>query len=72
MPECALLPTCLFFNEKMKDMPSLANVMKETYCKGDNSNCARYMVFMALGREKVPSVLFPNQVEKAKEIIAGA
>ena len=32
------------------------------YCKGDNSGCARYMVFKALGREEVPLDLYPNQV----------
>ncbi len=69
MIECECLSTCLFFNDKMKNMPVTANIYKNSYCKKDNSNCARYIVFKALGREKVPIELFPNQLERAKEIL---
>jgi len=50
-------------------MPATANMMKKRYCLNDNLQCARYTVFKALGREKVPKDLFPNQIEKAQEII---
>jgi hypothetical protein len=33
------------------------------------SNCARFMVFEALGKEKVPSELFPNQQGKTEIIL---
>ena len=69
MAECELLEKCLFFNDKMKDMPLMADILKERYCKGDNSLCARYRVFKALGRDKVPADLFPLQIEKAQELI---
>jgi len=70
MAECEVLSTCIFFNDKMRDMPGTAAIYKKKYCQGDNSICARYMVFKALGKPKVPSDLFPNQDEKAREIIA--
>jgi len=70
MAECEILQGCLFFNDKMKDMPSTANILKNQYCKNNNSTCARYMVFKALGRPKVPTDLFPQQVDKAERIIA--
>ena len=70
MAECELLEGCLFFNEKMADMPATVELMKKNFCLDDNSTCARYVVFKSLGREKVPSDLFPNQLEQAKMIIS--
>src|SRR3546814_5956178 len=55
-----LLKGCIFFNDKMATMPSTAELMKNKYCRGDNSACARFKVFEKLGRESVPTSLFPN------------
>jgi len=52
----------------MNNMPATANVMKKRYCLGDNSQCARFMVAQRLGRDKVPTDLFPNQYDKAKKL----
>jgi len=70
MAACELSETCPFFNDQMAQMPASAEMFKRRYCKTDNSMCARYMVFKALGKPKVPPTLFPNNVEKAKAIIA--
>ena len=70
MAECECLPKCPFFNEKMADMPVTAEHMRTRYCITDNSECARFMVFKALGREKVPPTLFPHNVSIAKTVIA--
>lgn len=67
--DCPNLKTCIFFQDKMKDMPATANLMKNRYCLGDNSQCARFMVSNALGKENVPSDLFPNQYERAMKLI---
>ena len=69
MADCQCIPGCLFFNDRMADMPAMANSMKKRYCQGDNSACARYMVFSALGKEKVPADLYPSNVGKAKAIL---
>ena len=69
MADCECLPGCVFFNDKMAKMPSTTDLFKKRYCKGDNINCARYMVFKALGKEKVPPYLYPNMVERAKGVI---
>jgi hypothetical protein len=69
MGECELTAGCIFFNDKMADMPSMASMMKSVYCKSDPDKCARYKVVKAVGREKVPADLFPNQVEKADAVI---
>ena len=70
MAKCECLEKCPFFNDKMQDTPATANMMKSKYCLGNFEECARYMVFKALGREKVPTNLFPNMRDKAKAIIA--
>lgn len=70
MSDCKCLAKCLFFNDKMQNMPAAANLLKKRLCQGDNSQCARYMVLCALGREKVPSDLSPNQQDRARELIA--
>ncbi|NUM48038.1 MAG: hypothetical protein HUU38_25310 [Anaerolineales bacterium] len=68
MAECECLKTCLFFNDKMADIPTTAKMMKTRYCLGDKHACARYMVKSS--GKPVPSDLFPNMTEKAKAIIA--
>ena len=69
MAKCQLIAGCLFFNDKMQNMPAISGIYKKNYCQGDNSNCARFMVFQALGREKVPEDLFPNQRDRAETLI---
>jgi len=69
MADCQCIPGCVFFNDRMADMPAMANSMKKRYCQGDYSACARFMVFSALGREKVPPDLYPSNVEKARVIL---
>jgi hypothetical protein len=69
MPDCSLIKTCIFFNDKMADIPSTAEIFKNLYCKNDFDDCARMIVVKALGREKVPADLFPNQSAKALEIV---
>jgi hypothetical protein len=70
MADCELLKTCIFFTDRMVGMPRTADMVKTKYCQGDNSECARHMVFLACGREKVPADLFPGQTERARDILA--
>ena len=70
MSDCECLGGCPFFNDKMEDMPSMAHIFKDRYCRSDCLSCARYQVFTALGRESVPSDLFPSQVDRAQDVIA--
>lgn len=63
---CEFLQECPFF----KGMSSRAiNAMKEVYCRGNSSICARRQVAMAVGREQVPLDLCPNQDFRVQEII---
>ena len=70
MADCECLEKCPFFNDKMQNMPAVAEMYKESYCKKDNSSCARYMVFKTLGRDRVPADLYPNNVDLAREILS--
>ena len=69
MAECELIGTCIFFNDKMADMPSMASMMKNVYCKDKYETCARFQIVKTIGRGKVPGDLFPNQLDKAQEVI---
>lgn len=70
MPDCELLDKCLFFNDRMAEMPSTSNMIKFMYCNDDFTGCARYTVRNNAGADAVPDDLFPNQKDRAKEILA--
>ena len=71
MAACECLTGCPFFNDQMKDTEGLGSMYKQKYCLGNNSDCARYMVFKKLGKPAVPDNLYPNMLYLAKEILAG-
>ena len=70
MAECENLNKCPFFNDRLDNMPSIANMLKKNYCHGNKEECARYMVSTKLGKEKVTTNLFPNMRDEALSIIA--
>jgi hypothetical protein len=72
MGDCEMLKGCIFFNDKMADYPTTAEFLKKKYCMEDNSECARYIVCKALGRERVPKDLFPNSIDRARALISAA
>jgi len=69
MADCVNLEGCIFFHDKMKDMPGTSQIYKKKYCQGDSTACARFMVCDALGKGSVPDDLFPNQTDRATKII---
>jgi hypothetical protein len=66
---CEFLEKCPFFNDIMANMPSLAEMMKDKYCRDDFISCARYQV--RIKGKTVPQDLYPNQAERVKDILAG-
>ena len=72
MAECECLKGCPFFNDKMKDSEGMGAIYKKTYCLGNNTQCARYIVFKKLGKPAVPDSLYPNMVDVAKKIVQAA
>jgi len=72
MADCELLKGCLFFNDKMPEATGMGMIYKKKYCLDDSAACARFMIAKKLGREKVPTNLYPNMVERAREIFKNA
>jgi hypothetical protein len=68
--ECECLSGCPFFNDRMASKPALGNLMKKRYCQGDFMSCARHRIFLARGKEAVPGDLFPNQGDRADQILS--
>jgi hypothetical protein len=69
MADCEFLSLCPFFNDKMENMSSAADMMKKLYFKWRYSHCAMYTVVMALGRKKIPSDLFPGDAARAEILL---
>jgi methyl-accepting chemotaxis protein len=67
---CEKLPTCIFFNDQMENMPAVAELLKTQYCRGAFDDCARFRVAATFGGANVPRDLYPNHVIRANEILA--
>jgi len=72
MADCERLATCIFFNGKMAQPLPNVDRYKYQYCHADFARCARYMVFMALGGDKIPGDLYPHDVERARQVITAS
>lgn len=70
--ECDCLPACPFFNGRMQNMPTMSEMLKQRFCRGEPDACARCMVVKTLGRAAVPFDLFPDEAERARELIDSA
>ncbi len=68
MIQCTFAPTCAFFTEKMKNMPSTVELIKKRYCFDDHLSCARFIVQEKLGADRVPDDLFPSQKDRALKL----
>lgn len=64
MRECEFINGCPFFNDKM---PGTTALLKQQFCRNNVDGCARYMVRMAIGKEKVPSDLLPASERGCRE-----
>jgi hypothetical protein len=72
MSDCEYVQGCLFFADQLENMPSVSELLKKQYCRGSYTECARYKVLKAVGRERVPTDLFPQHGDRAEVIIAGS
>ena len=48
MAECHRLQGCPFFRDALDEMPALAEMYKDRYCREDNSDCAREYLYRFL------------------------
>jgi hypothetical protein len=70
MANCEFNERCAFFNGKLPVMPPHVDELKQNYCLSNNLRCALYLVTNALGSGKTPPDLYPDQRDRAYEIIA--
>ena len=66
MNECPSLKDCPFFNDKMKDRPATADVYKKKFCLSNYTECARYKVSKAKGKELFQLTFIRNRLKKFK------
>jgi hypothetical protein len=65
--ECEKLDKCPFFGDRLPNMPAVAGLLKQTYCLGDKTQCARYQVSCA--GLPVPNDLFPNDSIRMNKLL---
>ena len=60
MDSCELHKTCFFFNDAFSNMPQILGPLREKYCNGNFAICSRYKISQTIGRDMVPTYLYPN------------
>lgn len=69
MAMCEKFGQCPFYQGQMKAEEGLGAMYKKKYCEGDKTLCARYTVATKCGQKFVTNDLYPNMLDKAKEIL---
>ncbi len=67
MAECEKLSKCPFFNDRLGSMPAVSGLLKQMYCLGDKTACARYELSCA--GLQVPLDLFPDDFSRAQRLL---
>jgi|GEM_PF-728630 len=60
---------CKFYQSAILSASEKGKFYIENYCNGDNSKCARLMVFMGKGCAFVSADLFPDHIDRAYQIL---
>ena len=58
MADCEFLENCLFFNDKLENMPTASGMMKNMYDKWHHAKGSRYRIAIDLGKSAVPDHMF--------------
>lgn len=66
---CELASTCPKFNDPKSDPAEVMAIYRARYCKSRFEECARYRVFVVMGRDAVPDDMYPNDTLRARRII---
>jgi hypothetical protein len=69
MENCEFIDKCLFFNDKLKNMPKASESLKNMYCRWHHGKCARYKIAITLGKSAVPEDLYPGDIKRAGDIL---
>ena len=69
METCRYLDNCAFFNApSTQGIQILTDQLKKDYCRGRFDTCARFQVASQLGKEYVPQLMLPTQLQWAEKI----
>ncbi|MBA4370370.1 MAG: hypothetical protein C0418_02190 [Coriobacteriaceae bacterium] len=68
MEVCAWAETCPFFSDEKEYSPELYHVMRERYCFGDSSTCARKRAALCVSRENVPKTMLPADEDELRRL----
>ena len=66
---CELLDICSFFIYEIK-VESIAHRFKDRYCNSCKEACAIYMIYSSSGPSSIPRDLYPNEYDRALEILS--
>ena len=69
MGKCPHIEACAFFVGKIAGKTELIESLKQTYCLDDNTCCARWQVSRAKGAENVPLDLYPNALDRLRDLL---
>lgn len=69
MAVCEFKRECVVFSEVLDRMPHTAMRYREHYCSASPHECARFRLARALGSDRVPASLLPNQDSVAQNIL---
>ena len=67
---CERAERCAFYRDELATMPMISYIYKDYYCRGDITACAIRMLAAAVGDQRLPPDLFPNQTIRARRLIA--
>jgi hypothetical protein len=70
MAECKLLGKCSFIAKEMSEMPLTAKLVRERYCIGNSTACARNIIGDKIGNNHVPDDMSPSELDKAMILLA--
>ena len=60
MAACEYLTSCIFLTNALVNMPKTSEYIKNKYCYGNFSACARFFVSKSVGIDHVPDNLPPE------------
>ncbi len=69
MEPCEYTSICPFYAGTLSGRDD-AEELKRNYCLANALRCARFIIYQALGPERVPADLYPDEKAKAYEVIA--
>jgi len=69
---CKYAGNCPVFTTALGPLPHIGLRYRRSYCRGGWGECARYVLADAVGSERVPRTLLPNQMDRVTELMAGA